>query len=127
MHKALIIEDNNHSREILKQQLKHLGYRVVEATDGLEGLKLAKEEKPDIVILDIMMAEKMDGREVARKLRMELKMHDLPILAATVLFHRDEIQSCLDAGCNDVLRKPFSLKQLKEKLDRLSHLAGYQK
>ena len=119
MPKILVIEDNDDNRDILKHQLEYLGYEVVEAADGLEGLQQAEKEKPDFVIVDVMMPG-IDGKEVTRRLRADAKTKDLPILAATVLFHTEDIHSCLAAGCNDVLSKPFTLQQLKEKLDKLS-------
>lgn len=126
MPKVLIIEDNDDNREILKHQLEYLGYGVVEAASGLEGLKQVEQEKPDVVIMDVLMPE-VDGREVARRLRAGPKTKDLPLLAATVLFQPDDIQSCLAAGCDDVLIKPFTLRQLKEKLDQFSHSARRRK
>lgn len=126
MSKVLVIEDNDDNRDILKHQLEYLGYEVVEAADGLEGLKQAEKENPDLVIVDIMMPE-IDGREVARRLRANSKTKELPILAATVLFHTEDVHSCLAAGCNDVITKPFTLRQLKEKLDKFSHLAASAK
>ncbi|MBI3061912.1 MAG: response regulator, partial [Deltaproteobacteria bacterium] len=68
MFKILIIEDNDDNRDILKHQLAYLGYEVVEAVDGLAGLEAVTKEKPDLVIVDIMMPG-IDGREVARRLR----------------------------------------------------------
>jgi CheY-like chemotaxis protein len=118
MPKILIVEDNADNRAILRQQLYHLGHDVVEASNGFEALDCAAKEKPDLIILDIMMP-KLDGREVARRLRNELKMTDVPILAATVLFQKDDAQTCLDAGCNDILVKPFNLRELRAKLQRL--------
>ena len=90
---------------------------------GTEGHDQMKKENPDLVIVDVMLAG-ADGREVARKIRMEPKTKDVPILASTVLFQREDVRSCLDAGCNDVLSKPFTLQQLKEKLDKISSLAN---
>lgn len=127
MFKVLVVEDDNDNREILRQQLKHLGYEVVEATNGFEGLKQTEKEKPDLVIVDIVMPGGMDGAEMAQRVRRDLKMKDLPILAVTVLFQREDVQSCLDAGCDAFLSKPITLKGLKEKLDQLLHLAGHQK
>ena len=126
MPKVLVVEDNDDNRDILKHQLEYLGYEVVAAADGLEGLKQVEKESPDLVIVDIMMPG-IDGREVARRLRADSKTKDLPILAATVLFHTEDIHSCLAAGCNDVLSKPFTLQQLKEKLDKFLPTAGRQK
>ncbi|OGP46283.1 MAG: hypothetical protein A2X89_07435 [Deltaproteobacteria bacterium GWD2_55_8] len=126
MFKILIIEDNDDNRDILKHQLEYLGYEVVEAVDGLEGLNQVAKEQPDLVIVDIMMPG-IDGKEVARRLRADSKTKDLPVLAATVLFHSEDIHSCLAAGCNDVLTKPFTLQQLKDRLEKLSQPAGRQK
>ncbi|MEK7230149.1 MAG: hypothetical protein A2W73_08035 [Deltaproteobacteria bacterium RIFCSPLOWO2_12_55_13] len=126
MFKILIIEDNDDNRDILKHQLEYLGYEVVEAADGLEGLNQVAKEQPDLVIVDIMMPG-IDGKEVARRLRADSKTKDLPVLAATVLFHSEDIHSCLAAGCNDVLTKPFTLQQLKDRLEKLSQPAGRQK
>jgi len=86
----------------------------------------AIQEQPDLVIVDIMMPG-IDGKEVARRLRADSKTKDLPVLAATVLFHSEDIHSCLVAGCNDVLTKPFTLQQLKDRLEKLSQPAGRQK
>lgn len=126
MFKILIIEDNDDNRDILKHQLEYLGYEVVEAVDGLEGLNQVAKEQPDLVIVDIMMPG-IDGKEVARRLRADSKTKDLPVLAATVLFHSEDIHSCLAAGCNDVLTKPFTLQQLKDRLEKLSQPADRQK
>ena len=126
MFKILVIEDNDDNRDILKQQLEYLGYEVVEAADGLEGLNQVAKEQPDLVIVDIMMPG-IDGKEVARRLRADSKTKDLPVLAATVLFHSEDIHSCLVAGCNDVLTKPFTLQQLKDRLEKLSQPADRQK
>jgi len=126
MFKILIIEDNDDNRDILKHQLEYLGYEVVEAVDGLDGLNQVEKEKPDLVIVDVMMPG-IDGKEVARRLRADSKTKDLPIIAATVLFHTEDIYSCLAAGCNDVLSKPFTLQQLKDRLEKFSPLADRQK
>lgn len=118
MTRVLIIEDTDDNREILRHQLEYLGYQVVEAASGAEGLKQAEKDNLDLVIVDVMMTG-LDGREVTRRLRAAPKTKAVRILAATVLFQREDVQSCLDAGCNDVLSKPFTVQQLKEKLDKV--------
>jgi CheY-like chemotaxis protein len=126
MAKVLIIEDNDDNRGILRHQLEHLGYEVVEASTSVEGLEQVKKESPDLVIVDVMLGG-ADGREVARKIRAEPGTKNVPILAATVLFQREDVQSCLEAGCNDVLSKPFTLQQLKTKLNKVAALATKRK
>jgi len=116
--KVLVIEDHYDNRQILKKQLELLGYEVVQAGGGQEGLDVAVKERPDLVVLDIMMPT-VDGCEVARRLRADLKTQDTPILASTVLFQDEDIQNCLRAGCNEVLTKPITLRDLKDRLEKL--------
>ncbi len=122
--KILIVEHDSDNRAILTQQLHRLGYYVMEASTGLEAVEQAAKEKPDLIILDIMMPE-IDGREVVRRLRTKLEMKDLPILAATVLVQKEDAQTCLDAGYDEILTKPFNLKELREKLQQLLHPRKY--
>ena len=123
MQKILVIEDNDDNRDILKHQLEYLGYEVVEAGNGLDGLVQVEKESPDLVITDVMMPG-IDGREVTRRLRADSKTKDLPVLASTVLFSSEDIHTCFMAGCSDVLSKPFTLQQLKDKLDKFLQRAG---
>lgn len=122
--KILIVEHDSDNRAILRQQLHRLGYYVMEASNGPDAMELAAKEMPDVIIVDIKMPE-IDGREVVRRLRTKLEMKDLPILAATVLFQKEDAQTCLDAGYDEILTKPFNLKELREKLQRLLHARKY--
>ncbi len=79
MKKILVIDDNNHNRLLIRMILQKKGFLVVEAEGGKEGLKLAVEEKPDLIILDIMMPE-IDGWEVMRKLKDNEETKDIPVL-----------------------------------------------
>jgi CheY-like chemotaxis protein len=65
--------------------------------------------------MDIMMPG-MDGREATRRIRANAKTQNIPILAATVLFRKSDISSCLEAGCNDIILKPFTFQELKGKI-----------
>ena len=92
-----------------------LGFAVIAAKNGKEGVEKAIEEKPDLILMDILMPE-MDGREATRIIRSNAETHDIPILAATALFLVSDLGSCVEAGCNDYLVKPFTLKQLQRKI-----------
>ena len=116
MKKALVVEDDPDLLEILTRQLDMMGFSVITAKHGKEGVEKAFEEKPHLILMDIMMPG-MDGREAARLIRSNPETQDIPILAATVLFRETEHSSCLDAGCNDILVKPFTLKQLQKKIE----------
>ncbi len=113
--KAIIVEDHPDLMEILSLQLEALGFSVISANNGLEGVEKAVTEKPDLILMDIMMPG-MDGREATRRIRSNPETKDIPILAATVLFTESDLRSCIEAGCNDYIVKPFSHQELREKI-----------
>jgi CheY-like chemotaxis protein len=113
--KAIIVEDHPDSMEVLSLQLETLGFFVISANNGMEGVEKAITEKPDLILMDIMMPG-MDGREATRRIRSNPETKDIPILAATVLFRESDLRSCIEAGCNDYIVKPFSHQELREKI-----------
>lgn len=115
MKKVLVVEDHPDMLELLVWQMERLGFLVIPAKHGKEGVEKALEEKPHLVLMDIMMPG-MDGREATRILRSNPETQDIPILAATALFRESELRSCIDAGCNDYLVKPFTFQQLQGKV-----------
>ena len=115
MIKALLIEDHPSLLDVVSRQLKRLGFAAVSANNGKDGVKKAIEEKPHLILMDIMMPG-MDGREATRIIRSNRETQDIPILAATALFRKSDLSSCLEAGCNDYLVKPFTFKELKGKI-----------
>jgi CheY-like chemotaxis protein len=115
MKKVLIAEDNPDSLEIITFQMEMMGYSVIAAKHGQEAVEKAVEENPQLIVMDIMMP-KMDGREATRIIRSNPKTQNIPILASTVLFRESDLKSCIDAGCNDYITKPFTLKQLQGKI-----------
>ncbi len=115
MKKVLVVEDNPQLRKLLIMELELMGYEPIAAGGGKEGIEKAISEKPQVVLLDILMPD-LDGREVARTLRTNPETKDIPIVAETALSNDRDLASCLRAGCNDYLVKPFSYKDLEEKL-----------
>jgi CheY-like chemotaxis protein len=113
--KILVVEDYPDLVFILTSVLESLGYTVVSATHGSEGVEKAAKEKPHLILMDIMMPG-MDGREATRRIRSNPETHDIPILATTVLYKEPELKSCIEAGCNDWLVKPFSKQELQGKI-----------
>ena len=118
MKKILIIEDHADMRELLSWQVELMGFSPVVAKQGREGIEKALAEKPDLIILDIMMPG-MDGRNTARELREKSEMKDVPILAATALFRPADLKACSDAGCNGYIVKPFTFQELQAKVQEL--------
>lgn len=112
---VLVVEDHPDSREILTHLLEFMGFAVIGAKHGGEGVEKALKEKPNLILMDILMP-KMDGKEATRMIRSNPETHDIPIVATTVLYRDMEIRSCIEAGCNDCLIKPFTLQQLQGKI-----------
>src|SRR5919108_692018 len=106
--KILIIEDEEGIIHLLKLYLKDAGYDVVVAKDGADGLALHARERPDLVILDIMLPA-LDGFEVCRRIR---SWSSTPILILTARVAEDDRVQGFDLGADDYLVKPFSPREL---------------
>lgn len=115
MKKILIVEDHADMRELLTWQIELMGFLPIPAKHGKEGVEKAVAEQPNLILLDIMMPG-MDGWEAARTLRANPETRDIPILAATALFRDSDLKSCLDAGCNGYIVKPFTFQELQGKV-----------
>ena len=115
MKKVLIVEDHADMRELLSWQVELMGFVPVPAKHGQEGVEKALTEKPQLILLDIMMPG-MDGCEAARLLRAHPDTQNIPILATTALFRDADLKNCLEAGCNGYIVKPFTFQELQVKL-----------
>ena len=107
--KNLIAEDDPGIQLSLKDEFESEGYQVFTANDGEKGLKMIKEQKPDLIILDIMLPE-LDGYEVCKKLRRE--GDNTPIIMLTVKDQEIDKVLGLELGADDYVTKPFSLREL---------------
>jgi two-component system, cell cycle response regulator DivK len=116
--KVLIVEDHPDMRDLLGIIVERLGYLPVLANEGEEGVEKAIAEKPNLILLDMMMP-KMDGRKVARRLRANPETKDIPILAITALNRSHDLNACLLAGCNGYIVKPFEVRDLQGKIRQL--------
>ena len=109
----LIAEDHLDSREALGALLEAFGYSVVPAVNGLEAITFARERRPDLILMDIMMPE-VDGLEATRRLRAFPETRDIPIITLTAMDGARPL--ALDAGANDFLAKPINSGALLKKL-----------
>jgi DNA-binding response OmpR family regulator len=112
---VLIVEDDAELSSMLAFNLERSGYRVAQARDGNDGLRLARELRPDLVVLDLMLP-RLDGRQVCRLLRAESKV---PILVLTALDKEIDVVNGLDAGADDYMTKPFSLREFLARVKAL--------
>jgi two-component system, OmpR family, KDP operon response regulator KdpE len=113
--KILIVDDEAGLRELVRINLEHEGYGVVQAENGLHGLEAVREERPDLVIMDVMMPE-MDGWEACRKLR---EFSTVPVLMLTARVQSQDIVTGLDSGADDYLLKPFNMDELMARVRAL--------
>jgi two-component system response regulator MprA len=119
--RILVVDDDRAVRESLRRSLSFNGYSVDLAEDGVEALEAITNDRPDAVILDVMMP-RMDGLEVCRQLRST--GDDLPILVLTARDSVSERVGGLDAGADDYLPKPFALEELLARLRALLRRTG---
>ena len=119
--RILVVDDDRAVRESLRRSLSFTGYTVDLAEDGVEALEAITNERPEAVILDVMMP-RMDGLEVCRQLRST--GDDLPILVLTARDSVSERVAGLDAGADDYLPKPFALEELLARLRALLRRTG---
>ena len=108
MKKILVVEDDPDIIEISHDYLKAAGYGVVTAADGVKGLAAARREKPDLIVLDLMLPE-MDGLDVCRAIRRE---SDVPIIMLTARVEETDKLIGLELGADDYITKPFSPREL---------------
>ncbi len=115
MKKVLLGEDNQDLQFLLIAQIKSMGFSVISANNGMETVENAIEEKPHLILMDIMLPG-MDGREATRRIRSNPETKDIPILATTAITNKSQLRECIKAGCNDYILKPFNYKDLQEKI-----------
>lgn len=113
--RILIVDDESGLRELVKINLQHEGYGVLQAETGAQGLSLVQEEKPDLVILDVMMPG-MDGWEVCRQIR---EFSQIPVLMLTARTQSKDVIAGLDSGADDYLTKPFNMDELNARVRAL--------
>lgn len=116
--KILILEDDLPSLNLLKEVLIHYGYSVLEATDGLQAIHLAEEEKPHLAIIDIMLPT-LNGYQVCERLRSISALKSMPIIVLTVLKEDQHRIRAIEAGATDFLIKPFDRVELITKIKAL--------
>lgn len=112
---VLVVEDEPSLASALSYNLRKNGFAVVSEADGLAGLQAARRDRPDVIVLDVMMP-KMDGLEVCRRLRAE---SDVPILMLTAKSEETDKVVGLELGADDYLTKPFSMRELMARVKAL--------
>lgn len=116
--KVLVVDDNNANRSMMADVLDHWGYRVIEAAQGMEAVERAREELPDIVLLDVMLPG-MNGYEVCRQLKEDRRLERVPVVMLTVLDDSEARIRALNVGADLFINKPPNYKELRKNIESL--------
>lgn len=109
--RILIIEDHEDNRRILRDLLLSVGYELIEAVNGIEGVAAAQRHRPDLIIMDIQLPE-IDGYEATRRIKAFPELRPIPIIAVTSFALSGDDSMAFEAGCAAYITKPFSPRQL---------------
>ena len=126
--RILVVDDHEDNIELLRARLEARGYEVVGATDGQQALDKVAEDCPDLILLDVMMP-KMDGMEVARRLKAKIANKELPfipIIMQTALDSTENKVEGLDAGADDYLTKPINFAELEARVSSKLRIKALQ-
>lgn len=124
--RILIADDNEQNRELLEAYLSNDGHEILMAADGQEALAVARDQHPDLVLLDIMMPKK-SGYEVCQEIRNDPATKSIAILMVTALKEMGDIEKAVAAGADDFLTKPIHRLELRTRvrsLLRVRHLSN---
>ena len=114
----LVAEDFEDTRRLMRVWLQRIGYRVIEASDGAEAVRLTEQERPDLVIMDIEMP-RLDGLEATERIRARDDLKDIVIIAVSAYGAEQFRERALAAGCTEYVSTPFEPHELKNLISRL--------
>lgn len=109
--RILVVEDNAVNRELICDLLEAEGYTVLEATDGAEGIDLARREHPDLILMDLQLPN-VDGFTATGVLKSDPQTAHIPIIAVTAYTMKGDREKALQAGCDGYLSKPIHTREL---------------
>jgi DNA-binding response OmpR family regulator len=116
MGKIMLADDEQQVRDMVAFRLRNAGHQVVGARDGGEALALAAAEKPDLIILDVMMPV-LDGFEVLRRLKADPALQAIPVIILSAKGREQDVMTGIRGGAIDYVVKPFSLKELTARVE----------
>jgi len=121
----LVVDDNLQNLELLQAYLEDMQCRTLAAHDGLQALEIISRQKPDLILLDVMMP-KMSGFEVCRRIKGDSNTKDIPVIMVTALNEYGDIEQGIDSGTDDFLSKPVNKLELLTRIKtllKLKHLS----
>ena len=115
MKRILVVEDTEDNRRIIRDLLTSVGYEMIEALDGAQGVAMAGEHKPDLILMDMQLPV-LDGYEATRRIKADPALAHIPVIAVTSYALSGDEAKTKAAGCNAYVAKPFSPRQLLAKV-----------
>jgi two-component system, cell cycle response regulator DivK len=119
MLKILLVEDNEMNRDMLSRRLRRKGFEVLLATDGADGISLARSSAPDLILMDMSLPT-VDGWTAAKVLKGESDTRDIPIIALTAHAMQGDRDKAMESGCDEYETKPVNLARLLSKIETLT-------
>ena len=113
--RILVVEDTEDNRQIIRDLLTSAGYEMIEALDGAQGVAMAAEHKPDLILMDIQMPV-MDGYEATRRIKADPALKSIPVIAVTSYALSGDEEKTRAAGCDGYIAKPYSPRQMLAKV-----------
>ncbi len=117
-HLILLVEDNEDNQTVYRTILEHVGYEVIEAMDGETGVRLARERKPDLILMDVSIPI-MDGWEATRILKGDDTTRAIPIIALTAHALASDRARAKEVGCDGYLAKPVEPRRVVEEVEKM--------
>lgn len=114
---VLIVEDNELNMKLFHDLLEAHGYSTIQTRDGLEALKIARERRPDLILMDIQLPE-VSGLEVTKWLKDDDELRKIPVIAVTAFAMKGDEERIREGGCEDYIAKPISVARFLETVQR---------
>lgn len=116
--KILYVEDNDDNVYVVRNRLGRIGFTILVATDGEQGVAMAASEKPDLILMDLRLPV-LDGWEATRRLKTSAETKDIPVIALSAHAMSGDREKALEAGCEDYETKPIDFNRLRAKIQTL--------
>ncbi len=116
---VLVVEDHDLNRKLFHDVLEAGGYNVLQAKDGMEGWRIAREQRPDLIVMDIQLPE-VSGLKVAKWLKDDETLKSIPVIAITAFAMAGDEEKILEGGCDAYIVKPISISNFLQTVERLA-------
>ncbi len=117
---VLVVEDNDINMKLLHDVLEVQGYNVLQAKDGMEGWRIAREHRPDLILMDIQLPS-ISGLEATKRLKADETLKSIPVIAITAFAMAGDKEKFLEGGCDAYIPKPISLPNFLQTVERFAN------